>query len=481
MNNAATARPGAGTGPLSPSAFTVLACGLGFYLGWQTVGISPTLFPQPQAASGAFITAGSHLETVLFLVLLVALALFSQRRGSLMDQPALMWGAPLLIAAATGAKYLCGWVFDIPAGLLAAYGLKASKAVLFLLWAECLCRVRFRDTLLCVALGYAVTFALCLLVTALAPLPALIVHATMPLLSGALLWVLSSDASFMALPSSEPASTRTLQRLPWRLFLGVGILGAVILVVNSLSETKSPSAELFTLIAGLAVSLVTAAIAVRRMERLDFTVLYRWLTPLFVGSVILVLVLESGNQQYEAFAIGISWSFFRIFTWTLWCSIALRSHLTAACVFAAGQGALTACSTGAQLVIDYALPAAHLAFPVTVSSVIVIIVANSAFVMSESDVSRWFKRRSEPKAAAPESEESLAQRLRDAAKEFGLSKREEEIAQLVAEGKNNAVIQERLCITESTLRTHLRNIYGKAAVHSRQELVDVLRTYGDDL
>ncbi len=48
------------------------------------------------------------------------------------------------------------------------------------------------------------------------------------------------------------------------------------------------------------------------------------------------------------------------------------------------------------------------------------------------------------------------------------------------EGKNNAVIQERLCITESTLRTHLRNIYAKAEVHSRQELADTLATYGED-
>ena len=44
-------------------------------------------------------------------------------------------------------------------------------------------------------------------------------------------------------------------------------------------------------------------------------------------------------------------------------------------------------------------------------------------------------------------------------------------------GKNNAVIQELLCITESTLRTHLRNIYSKVSVHSRQELVDALLGY----
>lgn len=149
-------------------------------------------------------------------------------------------------------------------------------------------------------------------------------------------------------------------------------------------------------------------------------------------------------------------------------------------MFAIGQATLTACSTLAQLVIDYVLPTAQLAFPVTVSLVIVIIVVNTAFVMSESDVSRWFKKRGEPKGLVRESEEALGMRLSQAARDFGLSKREEEIARLVMEGKNNAVIQERLCITESTLRTHLRNIYAKAEVHSRQELADTLATYGED-
>ena len=64
-----------------------------------------------------------------------------------------------------------------------------------------------------------------------------------------------------------------------------------------------------------------------------------------------------------------------------------------------------------------------------------------------------------------------------AAREYGLSKREEEITVLVLQGENNAVIGDRLAITDSTLRTHLRDIYGKTAVHSRQELIALLQAY----
>ena len=96
--------------------------------------------------------------------------------------------------------------------------------------------------------------------------------------------------------------------------------------------------------------------------------------------------------------------------------------------------------------------------------------------MSEGDIRRFFERRKTTKRLADD-EGASAQCARSAAREFGLSKREEEIAVLVAQEKNNVVIQERLCITESTLRTHLRNMYAKMFVHSRQELADALRAY----
>lgn len=481
MNSAAITRDVASPGALPAPTFAVLVCGLGLYMGWQTVGISPTLFPQPQSGSAAVLEVASYLQTALFLTLLAALAWFVRKRGNLLANKAIIVGASFLVFASTVCTYVCGYVLDIPGGMMAGTILEASKAALLLLWAECLCRVRFRDTLLCVALAYAVVFALCLLVAGLQPMPALITHSVFPLLSGCALLVLRSDRSFLALQNGQVADTKNAPHLPVRPLLGVGLFGAVILLINTLSETKSPAtAELNTLLAGLAVSFCIAVFARRHSDRINFTALYRMLTPLIIASVILVLTLESGNQQYEAFAIGISWAFFRIFTWTLWCSIALHSRVPAACVFAAGQFALTACSTAAQFAIDKVLPIASIPFPIMISAILALIVCTSAFIMSESDISRFFEKRKASKRKTAETEESVAQCVQCAGKEFGLSKREEEIAELVMKDKNNAVIQEHLCITESTLRTHLRNIYGKTSVHSRQELIDLLYSYLED-
>ncbi|MEG0505476.1 MAG: helix-turn-helix transcriptional regulator, partial [Raoultibacter sp.] len=318
--------------------------------------------------------------------------------------------------------------------------------------------------LLCVSLAYVVVFALCLLVAGLKAGPALITHSVLPLLSGGALLLLRGDQSFLALQTTQLRKTKSSTKLPLRLFLGVGLFGAVILLTNTLSEAKSSAtAELYTLLAGLALSLCIAILATRRSEKIDFTFLYRMLAPLIIASVMLVLTLESGNQHYEAFIIGLSWVFFRIFSWTLWGSIALRSHAPAACVFAAGQFALTACSTVAQFACDTFVPAESIPLPVMISAIIALAVITSAFVMSESDIKHFFERRKSSKKKFDGREELLAQCVERASQDYGLSKREEEIAVLVMKDKNNAVIEEQLFITGSTLRTHLRNIYSKTS------------------
>jgi DNA-binding NarL/FixJ family response regulator len=52
-----------------------------------------------------------------------------------------------------------------------------------------------------------------------------------------------------------------------------------------------------------------------------------------------------------------------------------------------------------------------------------------------------------------------------------LSRREEEILDLLAKGYRYKEIADSLCISFETVRSHLKNIYGKLHVHSRTEAV----------
>jgi DNA-binding NarL/FixJ family response regulator len=66
---------------------------------------------------------------------------------------------------------------------------------------------------------------------------------------------------------------------------------------------------------------------------------------------------------------------------------------------------------------------------------------------------------------------SSRQLYRSAEMQEGLTEREVEILQVVAQGKSNKEVGELLHISPHTVQVHLRNIYGKLGVNSRTEAV----------
>ncbi len=58
-----------------------------------------------------------------------------------------------------------------------------------------------------------------------------------------------------------------------------------------------------------------------------------------------------------------------------------------------------------------------------------------------------------------------------AAERYNLSPRETDVLRLLAAGDSTAQIQDKLCIAPGTFNYHMRNIYSKLGVHSRQELL----------
>ena len=62
-------------------------------------------------------------------------------------------------------------------------------------------------------------------------------------------------------------------------------------------------------------------------------------------------------------------------------------------------------------------------------------------------------------------------------KEFGLSDREAEVIGLYALGKTQQAIAEDLCITPATVRVHIKHVYAKTDLHSRQEIIDRMNSF----
>ena len=60
------------------------------------------------------------------------------------------------------------------------------------------------------------------------------------------------------------------------------------------------------------------------------------------------------------------------------------------------------------------------------------------------------------------------------AKDAGLSARETEVFMLLAKGRGIEHIQNKLCISGHTVKTHVYNIYRKMGINSREELLDAV-------
>lgn len=68
----------------------------------------------------------------------------------------------------------------------------------------------------------------------------------------------------------------------------------------------------------------------------------------------------------------------------------------------------------------------------------------------------------------------IHRRCDELAEEHGISPRETEVLYLLGRGYNHTYIARKLFISENTVRTHVRHIYGKLDLSSREELLDLI-------
>lgn len=83
--------------------------------------------------------------------------------------------------------------------------------------------------------------------------------------------------------------------------------------------------------------------------------------------------------------------------------------------------------------------------------------------------------------AASLQREDLAEAHLDAfAQAHRLSPREREILGLISKGRDVPYIEQELVLSKSTVKTHIRHIYEKCEVSSRQALIDLLQSHPED-
>lgn len=266
---------------------------------------------------------------------------------------------------------------------------------------------------------------------------------------------------------------RTLVGLAITFFI-VRSIGALAPEFNLFSNEVAPVSLLVPL--GITVFFIASALFVRR--QIDPAILYKILLSAFAACVALL-----------AFSVGISASlvFYAsitadVFMWTMLALWAKKTPVKPHLVFAVGW--IAEC-TGNTLGQGLA-PLFANQLPVFFAVALMLILIAAEFAFSEGHLTLDIDFEDAPgspavlpntgPAASARNAQALAEQS-DPIEAFGnkydLSPREREVFALWITGRGLKNIENRLFISESTVKTHLRNIYRKCDTHNRTEIIEL--------
>lgn len=239
----------------------------------------------------------------------------------------------------------------------------------------------------------------------------------------------------------------------------------------------------------LAVSLALLALVVLVGRPVSLAVVGRFLTPVLALLFLLHILLGgSANGWLPRLTLGF-WQLVQVFVLLVLIEVAQSGTASLSFTFPLGWAVVSlgfACGALAGQVTDAVFGNEEAAVQsITVVLTIIAVVASSILAAAQYPVvSKARAGAPAPegggspveKPAAPDAvrTDALGAACRKLADRSALSEREREVLDLLARGNTRASIADKLCISENTVRVHVKNIYGKLHIHSKQQLIDMV-------
>lgn len=439
----------------------------------------------------------------LALTLLIGL-LATKRLMRFALTPAMALGAPLLASAGTllyvANGTAAGMALVGAGGVLTGFG----SALLAMRWAALFGRFPFRALMENFTLLLLIIVALCLSTGYLPRESQLVLLVCLPLASGSCLIVGEhrlrgkdeerterSDADDCSRPiAAETDSRRRHDAMMRRMALlvgGVAVIGstAALLGIFTDNDERFDFGGWFYLIA-TTLALILAAGCLRRCGRGEFLALF--VAP--AGALLVLLLpqmrLSTSFMASVVYPIGAI-----VFELLLLITAVIFAHRydysPAKCFMAARLSFALSDAAGTLLGAHLLAHSDSLAIAYLAS--LLLMVGSEALIAVAAVIAFANRPRKAPEAIAPEAapaasshftaapltpHEAIVARCAALQKQFSLSEREGDVLVLIAEGRSSARIQEDLTIAAGTVNYHMRNIYAKLGVHSRQEVIDLV-------
>ncbi len=325
------------------------------------------------------------------------------------------------------------------------------------------------------------------------PEVALLVAAGLPLLAALMAWLDGPEApGTLEKPADPGALTPNVLMAFVRFMIAVFVLSCVASLVKGMFDSHGGLGLTLesgvpgitaTILVSFALTLVASC-----ARSFNFSLIYYPLVLVLAVGVVLVFA-QGGYDVYAAAITVFVYSVFSLFMWCLLSFIARGDYWSPLKVFGWGRGVFALGSLAGYCVgaeFD-AFGDASVSQPLVIGVVLAfLVIASGMLVFRESDARKvvnaaWSseelrRARGEqpqvsPAVSAAGGETRTAE---DYALEHNFTSREREVFALMLEGYDARSIGSNLVISENTAKSHIRSIYAKVGVHTRQEFVDAV-------
>ena len=406
---------------------------------------------------------------------------------------------PLVCAAGTLCYTLCS-AGIVPQGaqtaVLVAGGVLTgvSSAVMASHWASVFGRARARAVIANFTVILACVIVACLAISYLSPTPALAVATLLPLASGACLAFADKHGTTGRHTGAHPGAKHKYPAYA-ALIAAVALLGVSTGCLPRLSLEGLSFDQVFYSIGTFVILAMMAWLLVRE-EPAAFMALFA--VPVAVVAVFALPYLRfTANSAADLFYIvgNASIELMLLFASVLFALLldfsCARTYMVVRVAMALSDfaGAFLAGQIlsvgGDQAAVQLAGTAILVGSEVVIGALLLVCLLLRNKSLPAPELNRQAagmeeqpgtERAQEPEAAQGEDAvddpaDATEEAVRTCIEKFGLSPREADVLRLLVAGDSTAQIQDKLCIAPGTFNYHMRNIYSKLGVHSRQELL----------
>jgi DNA-binding CsgD family transcriptional regulator len=331
-----------------------------------------------------------------------------------------------------------------------------------------------------VILCYMISLILYLFISLLpepAMLPLLIL---LPVSSAALLiWALARSPR----PISEMPTHKALAkaaRLLWRPLVATAVFAFMSGLMSLMTGQEQLSLAAFQQISVIASLIIVTLLfmpALFLKSTPSITSAYRVALPIAAAGFLLLPFISPGFAGIANALVNMGYLTVFIILWCAMASCAAATQLAAPLVFGAGLaltvaftllGKLTGAASASSLGSDFVALAAVALCSVYLLSLL------SLFILRGQRAARGHAAEGGGAVPVVVSGERYVQRCKELAVTSGLTQREQEILLLLGQGRSIANIAAMSYVSENTVKSHIRSIYRKVGVHSKQALIDQL-------